>query len=173
MAQPLPGAGGGGKFPRGGARRAPLPLCRSDRLWEGRREGREREREGGCRPGKPPSATGQPGPALIPQEGGIPLKPALTERPGGSVPSGRASSPPPSSLSLKPAAPTRHQPPSLCKRGAGPLSQRGGEEPRPGGVRPGPGRAALALSTRRGESGRGRGGSRSVPPCEVILVGIG
>ncbi|XP_042663785.1 translation initiation factor IF-2-like [Tyto alba] len=53
--------------------------------------GREGGREGGDCPGKSPSATGQPGPALLPQEGGIPLKPALTERPGGSVPSGRAS----------------------------------------------------------------------------------
>lgn len=42
-AQPLPGAGGGdGKFPRGGVRRAPLPLCRSDRLREGGRKGGRR-----------------------------------------------------------------------------------------------------------------------------------
>lgn len=98
------GGGGGGPAPtwrgrwrkvspgRGEAGSAPsLPK----RPALGEREGRERGREGRCRPGKSPSATGQPGPALIPQEGGIPLKPALTERPGGSVPSGRASSPHP------------------------------------------------------------------------------
>lgn len=45
VAQPLPGAGGGGKFPRGGARRAPLPLCRSDRLWERGKGEREGERD--------------------------------------------------------------------------------------------------------------------------------
>ncbi|CAN0057765.1 unnamed protein product, partial [Bubo scandiacus] len=44
-AQPLPGAGGGGKFPPEGARRAALPLCRSDRLRE---EGREKR--GGRQP---------------------------------------------------------------------------------------------------------------------------
>ncbi|XP_032542573.1 uncharacterized protein LOC116786238 [Chiroxiphia lanceolata] len=48
---PLPGAGGGyGKFPRGGARRAPLPLRRNDRLREGEKAGRtegRREAAGG------------------------------------------------------------------------------------------------------------------------------
>ncbi|XP_074396528.1 uncharacterized protein LOC141729013 [Zonotrichia albicollis] len=38
--QPLPGAGGGGKFLRGGARRAPLPLRRNHRLREGRKKGK-------------------------------------------------------------------------------------------------------------------------------------
>ncbi|XP_039555772.1 uncharacterized protein LOC120497873 [Passer montanus] len=50
--RPLPGAGGGGKFLRGGARRAPLPLRRNHRLRGGRKEERkEGGREGGGHPG--------------------------------------------------------------------------------------------------------------------------
>lgn len=68
----------------------------ADPLLSAEATGSEREGgEGGGRPGKSPSATGQPRPVLILQKGGIPLKPALTERPGGSIPLGRASSPSP------------------------------------------------------------------------------
>lgn len=93
-------------------------------------------------------ATGQPGPELIPQrrEGGIPSSLPSPSAPQAPSPQGGHLAPLPS----RRAAPTRHRP----------LSQGGGVEPRPGGVRRGPARGRplagglLALPACRGNRGR-------------------